>query len=252
MAKNKLAKWAELSQFQNVIEPEIAGPPGKDHRIKGNWNSVVFGNNNPITLELGCGKGEYTTGLASLYPERNFIGVDIKGARMWRGAKTANEKNLKNAAFLRTRIEFINNFFSPDEVDAIWLTFPDPHPGKSNSNKRLTCPWFLNKYRNFLKDKGIICLKTDNRELFDYTKRIVLANNLRTIFETRDLHSEAGLEVKDNSSPGSNNEFLHENARVLSIKTHYEHMFIQKELDIHVLAFILEKDIEISNAPEER
>lgn len=250
MAKNKLAKWAELSQFKNVIEPDNDGPPGRDHRIKGNWNSVIFGNNNPITLELGCGKGEYTTGLASFYPEKNFIGVDIKGARMWRGAKTANEKELRNAAFLRTRIEFINNFFGPDEVDAIWLTFPDPYPGKSNSNKRLTCPWFLNKYRNLLINKGIVCLKTDNRELFDYTRKIALANNLEIIFETQDLYSEAGLEVKDDSSQGSINRFLNEHAGVLSIKTYYEHMFIQKKLRIHFLAFILDKDVIKSNGQQ--
>ena len=115
------------------------------------------------------------------FPDNNFIGIDIKGARMWRGAKTANEQNLPNVAFLRTRIEFINSFFSEDEVDEIWITFPDPHPGGRNSNKRLTSPWFLNSYRLFLKDKGLIHLKTDNKELYDFTYKVLNYNNLEII-----------------------------------------------------------------------
>ncbi len=151
MGKNKLARWAELGTFENVIQPEAGTQSRTDHRIKGNWNRDIFRNNNPVVLELGCGKGEYTVGLSLLFPECNFIGVDIKGSRMWRGAKTASEQKLKNTAFLRTRIEFIGAFFDTDEVDEIWITFPDPHTGKKNSNKRLTCPWFLNIYRNFLR-----------------------------------------------------------------------------------------------------
>ena len=153
MGKNKLARWTEFVSYDNVIQPLIRDVAGRDHPIKGRWNSELFKNNNQIVLELGCGKGEYSVGLAENFPDKNFIGIDIKGARMWRGAKTANEKNLPNVAFQRTRIEFINSFFSRDEVDEIWITFPDPHPGARNSNKRLTSPWFLNTYRLFLKDK---------------------------------------------------------------------------------------------------
>ncbi len=159
MGKNKLARWNELSSFENVIQPEIGEVSAKDHHIKGRWNNQMFRNENPLILELGCGKGEYTVGLATMFPENNFIGIDIKGARMWRGAKTSNEQKLSNVAFLRTRIEFINSFFDTDEVDEIWITFPDPHPGGRNSNKRLTSPWFLNIYRQFLKDKGLSILK---------------------------------------------------------------------------------------------
>jgi len=126
VGKNKLARWTELGSYDNVIQPEIEDISGKDHPIKGRWNQELFKNENPIVLELGCGKGEYTVGLANNFPDNNFIGIDIKGARMWRGAKTANEQKLPNVAFLRTRIEFINSFFSEDEVDEIWITFPDP------------------------------------------------------------------------------------------------------------------------------
>ena len=159
MGKNKLARWNELKSWPNVIEPEISSVvenrapdeneldlfPSwnvtvKDHPVKGRWKIEIFRNNNPIVLELGCGRGEYTTGLATRFPVKNFVGVDIKGARLWRGAKTSNEQSLQNAAFLRTRIEFINSFFSRDEADEIWITFPDPHPGTRNANKRLTSP----------------------------------------------------------------------------------------------------------------
>jgi len=137
VGKNKIARWAELSTFSNVIQPETGEVSGKDHRIKGKWNQKIFKNNNPVILELGCGKGEYTTGLAGLFPTGNFIGVDIKGARMWRGARTASLNQLKNVAFLRTRIEFINSFFAKDEVDEIWITFPDPHRAKKTQIRDL-------------------------------------------------------------------------------------------------------------------
>lgn len=223
MGKNKLARWTELGSYINVIQPEIGDVSGKDHPIKGKWNQDLFKNENPIVLELGCGKGEYTIGLANSFPNNNFIGIDIKGARMWRGAKTANEQNLSNVAFLRTRIEFINSFFSADEVDEIWITFPDPHPGGRNSNKRLTSPWFLNSYRLFLKDKGLIHLKTDNTELYTFTKKVISFNNLETIFSTVDLYSEK----TDN---------------ILSIRTHYEKIFLEAGLKINWLSFRLEKE----------
>ena len=229
MGKNKLARWTEFGSYNNVIQPQIEDVAGKDHPIKGRWNSELFKNTNPIVLELGCGKGEYSVGLAEKFPDKNFIGIDIKGARMWRGAKTASEQHLPNVAFLRTRIEFINSFFSPDEVDEIWITFPDPHPGGRNSNKRLTSPWFLNSYRLFLKNKGQIHLKTDNKELYKFTMRTLAYNNLETIFSTIDLYSEQS----DN---------------ILSIKTHYEKIFLTAGMKINYLSFRLEKDKNIEDA----
>jgi len=219
-----------LGSYDNVIQPEIEDVSGKDHPIKGRWNQDLFKNGNPITLELGCGKGEYTVGLANNFPHDNFIGIDIKGARMWRGAKTSNEQKLPNVAFLRTRIEFINSFFSSDEVDEIWITFPDPHPGGRNSNKRLTSPWFLNSYRLFLKDKGLIHLKTDNKELYDFTCKVLSHNNVETIISTNDLYTEK----IDN---------------ILSIRTHYEKIFLDAGLKINYLSFRLDKEKIIENAP---
>lgn len=242
MGKNKLARWTELNSFQNVIQPSIDEvvesadgnladgrfPSGnvrvKDHPVKGNWRTSIFRNNNPVVLELGCGRGEYTTGLATRFPDKNYIGIDIKGARMWRGAKTSNEKNLKNAAFLRTRIEFINSFFAPDEVDEIWVTFPDPHPGARNANKRLTSPWYLNSYRELLKDNGIVHLKTDNIELHKYTRKVVEANSLEVMIATDDLYS--GNHSDD----------------ILSIRTHYEQIFLDTGLKITYLKFRLPKN----------
>ena len=229
MGKNKLARWAELGSYQNVIQPEISDVSGKDHPIKGRWNQDIFKNKNPLVLELGCGKGEYTVGLANNFPDNNFIGIDIKGARMWRGAKTANEQKLTNVAFLRTRIEFINSFFSEFEVDEIWITFPDPHPGGRNSNKRLTSPWFLNSYRHFLKDKGLIHLKTDNKELYDFTIKVLSFNNIEIIVSTNDLYSEK----IDN---------------ILSIRTHYEKIFLEAGLKINYISFRLDKEKIIKNA----
>ena len=224
MGKNKLARWTELGTYTNVIQHAEEAGFGKNHPVKGKWKSEIFRNHNPIILELGCGRGEYTTGLAGRFTFNNYIGVDIKGARMWRGAKTARENNIPNAAFLRTRIEFINSFFAEDEVDEIWLTFPDPHPDKKNSNKRLSCPWFLNNYRSFLKDNGIIHLKTDNFDLYRYTKNLAELNNLNIITSTTDLHSElAGNEI-------------------LLIRTHYEDLFLKEGLKINYLAFRLDKN----------
>jgi tRNA (guanine-N7-)-methyltransferase len=224
VGKNKLARWTELTSFDNVIQPEIADVSGKDHPIKGRWNKEIFKNENPVVLELGCGKGEYSIGLSIRFPDKNYIGVDIKGARMWRGAKTSNEEKLPNVAFLRTRIEFVNSFFTTDEVDEIWITFPDPHPGRRNSNKRLTSPWYLNSYRQFLINKGIIHLKTDNTELFNFTKSIVNHNNLEVLFATNDLYSE---NLPDD---------------ILSIKTHYEKIFLTARLKINYISFRLDKE----------
>lgn len=224
MVKNKLARWNELDSFDNVIQPEIGDVSVKDHSLKGKWKIEMFRNENPVILELGCGKGEYTVGLATRFPQNNYIGIDIKGARMWRGAKTSNEQELSNVAFLRTRIEFINSFFSADEVDEIWITFPDPHPGMRNANKRLTSPWFLNIYRKFLKNDGVIHLKTDNTELYNFTKSVVSYNNLEMVFDSNDLYSA--------SLPDD----------ILSIRTHYENIFLKDGLKINYLSFRLDKE----------
>lgn len=241
MGKNKLARWAELESYRNVIQPPVSslGTPGreislirpadgdtgvKDHAIKGRWRSEIFLNTNPVVLELGCGRGEYTIGLAKRFPEKNFIGVDIKGARLWKGAKTSNDEKISNTAFLRTRIEFINSFFAADEADEIWITFPDPHPGTRNSNKRLTSPWYLNRYRSLLRDRGIIHLKTDNTELFSYTLRTVRHNSLQLLSSTPDLY---GSNIPDD---------------ILSIRTHYEDLFLKTGMKICYLSFILEKE----------
>jgi len=224
VGKNKLARWAELGTFTNVIQPGSGMRPGDVHPVKGKWHPDIFHNENPIIIELGCGKGEYTTGLAARFPGNNYAGIDIKGARLWRGAKKANEGSLPNCAFLRTRIEFITSFFAEDEVDEIWITFPDPHNGKRNSNKRLTCPWFLNNYRKIIKDNAIIHLKTDNSELFNYTRSVAERNKLQILSSTEDLHAEkAGDDV-------------------LSIRTHYESHFLKEGLKINYLSFKLEKD----------
>ena len=246
MGKNKLARWQELGSFTNVIQPETADVTEKDHPVKGNWGKDIFKNHNPIILELGCGKGEYSIGLAEMFPENNFIGIDIKGARMWKGAKTSNERKMANVAFLRTRIEFIDRFFSEDEVDEIWITFPDPHQGARNSNKRLTSPWYLGKYGRFLKNNGVIHLKTDNAELFQYTRSVIKTNNLEELFSSDDLYSkEQNLDdiisgVSDSLSlPDEQQLFFHS---ILSIKTFYEKQFLAKGMKITYLAFKLNKE----------
>jgi tRNA (guanine-N(7)-)-methyltransferase len=246
VGKNKLARWIELGSYDNVIQPLIGDISAKDHPIKGKWNQQLFKNMNPIVLELGCGKGEYTIGLAKAFPQNNYIGIDIKGARMWSGAKTANEQNLPNVAFLRTRIEFINSFFSEDEVAEIWITFPDPHPGGRNSNKRLTSPWFLNSYRHFLKNKGLIHLKTDNKEIYDFTSRVLSDNNLEAIFTTNDLYSEK-ITITDlpSENSGISGSFFDD---ILSIRTHYENIFLETGLRINYLSFRLDKSKIIQDA----
>ena len=177
--KNKLQRFADLLTFPNVYEnfslkdPKLLGADGEELEMKGKWNAVHFKNDHPITLELACGGGEYTVALAEMYPQRNFIGVDIKGARIWKGAKRALEGKLDNAAFLRTRIELINNFFEPGEVNEVWITFPDPFLRESKSNRRLTSPYFLNEYRKFLPKGSIIHLKTDSPELYAFTLETV-------------------------------------------------------------------------------
>jgi tRNA (guanine-N7-)-methyltransferase len=224
LAKKKLVRWAELKSFSHVLQPAFEDVFRKDYELKGRWHTEWFGNNNPIVLELGCGKGEYTVGLAEKYPGKNFIGIDIKGHRMWRGAKEAKDKGLQNVTFLRTRIEFITSFFALEEIDEIWITFPDPQLKQRKEKKRLPGPYFLNLYRTFLKKNGIVHLKTDCRELFDYTLTVVKANNLEILTSTADLYNEL---------PGN---------ELLSIHTFYEEMFLKENVPITYLSFRLDNE----------
>ena len=189
MGKGKLAKFADMETYENVFQYPYSVVEHVPFEMQGHWREQYFNNNNPIVLELGCGKGEYTVELAKLHPDMNFIGVDIKGARMWTGATLALNEGLKNVAFLRTNIEIIERFFSPDEVQEIWLTFSDPQ--MKNPRKRLTSSWFLNRYRKFLVDGGIIHLKTDSNFLFTYTQYLVEKNQLPVLLRTTDLYADS-------------------------------------------------------------
>ena len=210
-----------MKTLDNVFQPAFEEVIQNDFELKGHWASRYFRNNHPIILELGCGKGEYTIGLAERFPDINFIGVDIKGARIWTGARKAYLEKIPNAAFIRTRIEFVNSFFSPSEVDEIWLTFPDPQLKKRRHKKRLTAPRFLNLYRKFLNDEGIIHLKTDNPVLYEYTLELARHNKLRVEYATNDLYGSEYPEL------------------VHGIKTFYEKQFIEQGLNIHYLQFRL-------------
>jgi tRNA (guanine-N7-)-methyltransferase len=198
--------------------------------MQGHWHEQYFHNQNPIVLELGCGKGEYTVELAKRYPERNFIGVDIKGARMWTGATQAINEGLKNVAFLRTNIEIIERFFAEDEVQEIWLTFSDPQ--MKNPRKRLTSTWFMQRYRKFLVDGGIIHLKTDSNFLFTYTTYMVEHNQLPILLKTTDLYADA----PDNSGF----------SEAASIQTYYESMWMARGLNIKYLKWQLPRNGELT------
>ena len=186
MGKDKLRKFRENETFSCLIQPRTEEVFGKDHPLKGHLGEKMFGNDRPIVVELGCGKGEYTVDLALRNPGCNYIGVDIKGARLWKGAKYATENSLPNVAFLRTRIEFIESLFAPEEISEIWITFADPQIGREK--KRLTSPLFLSRYRNFLKRGGIVHLKTDSRYLHEYTRAIAEQNGLEILACTSDLY----------------------------------------------------------------
>ena len=187
MGKKKLKRFAENITFSHLFqypyEELIKGFP-----LKGKWNEDYFHNNHPIILELGCGKGEYSIFLAKKYPDKNFIGIDIKGARLWRGSKTVEEENLKNVAFVRTKIQLITLFFGPGEISEIWITFPDPQPRKSKESKRLNSPAFLKRYNEILRKEGIIHLKTDNEAMFDYMLEIIEREGHRLIQAERDVY----------------------------------------------------------------
>ena len=241
MGKDKLRKFAENEGFACMIQPDSAQVITNDDPVKGNWNRDVFmgrlgGVEAPIVVELGCGKGEYTIDLAVREPSKNYIGVDIKGARLWRGAKTATEAGMKNVAFLRTNIEVIDRFFTPGEVTEIWLTFSDPQ--MKNPRKRLTSTYFMERYRRFLVDGGLVHLKTDSNFLFTHTRLMVEKNALPVLMQTEDLYHDQSLDNDTRS--------------ILSIHTYYENQWIDRGLNIKYLKFRLpaagtleESDVEI-------
>lgn len=226
MGKNKLEHFAELKSFHNVIEASGSHWFTQNHEIKGKWGFQHFRNQHPIVLELGCGKGEYTVGMAKKFPAKNFIGIDIKGARMWRGAKTAVDDKMTNASFLRTRIDFINSFFDTDEVSEIWLTFSDPQPLEAKARKRLTSPLFMERYKKLLKPGGIVHVKTDSSILYEYTLDEIRRNAYKLIFETNDLYA-------------SINEFDENTRDILAIKTYYEQKFLKQGKCIKYIKFSL-------------
>lgn len=209
MGKDKLRKFAEVSTFENVVQLDAG------MAFKGKWAADFFGNNNPVILELACGKGEYTVNLAKLFPEKNFIGVDYKGNRIWRGAKTALEDGIRNVGFLRIQIETILDHFAEGEIDEIWITFPDPQPQDSREKKRLTNPTFLAKYKILLKQGGIMHLKTDNDGFYAYTVEQIEALGLPKFKETTDLYKSDLVD------------------QVLSIKTYYERKYLADNKNIN-------------------
>jgi len=236
VGKGKLAKFSDMEKYENVFQYPFSTYEEHPFTMQGRWREDFFHNDNPIVLELGCGKGEYTVELAKLYPDMNFIGVDIKGARMWTGATQALNEGLGNVAFLRTNIEIIDRFFSEDEVQEIWLTFSDPQ--MKNPRKRLTSTYFMNRYRRFLVDNGIVHLKTDSNFLFTYTSLMVERNELPMVFRTEDLYHDERIDE--------------ETRKILSIQTYYESMWIARGLNIKYMKWHLphngaleEPDVEI-------
>lgn len=224
--RNKLGKFDDLLRYRNVLEnfdhsdDTLTWEEGLQINPKGQWNTKIFAENQPITLELACGKGEYTTGMAEMYPNRNFIGIDIKGARIWKGASYANEKNLQNVAFLRTRIEFISKFFEAGEIEEIWITFADPFLKPRKANRRLTSPVFLKHYKTILNDQGTVNLKTDSCVLYYFTKSVLLEqDDIETIYSNNDVYATE-LEFPE-----------------LDIKTFYEESHLKDGRKIKFLKF---------------
>jgi tRNA (guanine-N7-)-methyltransferase len=223
LAKRKLQRFAENATFTHFFQPgweELSA----GFSLRGKWNVNFFGNTNPVIIEIGCGKGEYTVDLSDKYPDRNFIGVDKKGARMWRGAKTSSEENSPNVAFVRIKAENIYKVFGPAEIDEIWITFPEPQPNSPRHSKRFTSPEFLQRYRQILKPGGIIHLKTDNDMFYDYTINVIKEGNHHLVYNNSDLYSNSDdPEVKD----------------VIDVQTHYEKIWLEQGLTIKYLRFKL-------------
>lgn len=217
MGKDKLRKFAEVATFKNVVQLDA----GKEY--KGQWSSKFFGNDKPLILELACGKGEYTVNLAKMFPEKNFIGIDYKGNRIWRGAKTALEEGIDNVGFLRIQIETILEHFEENEISEIWITFPDPQPQDSREKKRLTNPKFLERYKFILKDDGIMHLKTDSDFFFNYSVEQIDLLGLTKFKETTDLYKSDLVD------------------EVLSIKTYYERKYLAVDKSINYVQWTFKK-----------
>jgi len=233
LGKKKLSRFRELESLERVIQPPFEEVFGKDYYLKGRWSGEVFGNDHPLILELGCGKGEYTVSLARRNPQNNYMGLDIKGARIWTGAKSAHSEGLANVAFLRTRIDFINSFFAAGEIDEIWITFPDPQSKRARNKKRLSGALFLNRYRAFLKDEGRIHMKTDNLQLYTDTLELIRYNHLLLEQYSEDLYGE---------------DWKNE---AVTIQTYYEKGFLSEGMKIKYLCFRLPAGKEIIQPPDE-
>ncbi len=227
MGHRKLKKFAEVATFNNVFEPTQAAGEPIDFPLKGKWNADYFKNDNPIILELGCGKGEYTIGLAKRFPNKNFIGMDIKGARLWRGAKIAVEEKMANVAFVRNRIDFIESYFGPNEVSEVWIPFPDPYPRKGKTEKRLMSASFVKRYRNLAKPGAIIHFKSDNADLYAYAMEQVQEHKYKLLANSADVYSDA-------STLGEEREEL-----LTKIQTYYESTFLAIGKKIHYVEFVI-------------
>ena len=245
MGHGKLRKFAENETFKCLLQPSAAEVLAdgffnlRDHEVKGHWNERMFDAPRPIVLELGCGKGEYTIDLAERNPSCNYIGVDIKGARLWKGAKYATEHHLGNVAFLRTRIEFITAYFAPGEVSEIWLTFSDPQFRSENS--RLTSPLFLERYRSFLKPGGIVHLKTDSMFLHQYSRAVAACNGLRVLACTEDLYATPPEALAPSASSALSLPYETVGA-LYEVQTFYEKMFLEQGYKITYLSFIIDHE----------
>ena len=232
MSKGKLQKFADMARYPHVFEYPYSVADDVPFSMRGRWREEFFHNANPVVLELGCGRGEYTVGLAEMFPEKNFIGVDIKGARMWTGATDSLQRGMTNVAFLRTNIEIIDRFFAPGEVQEVWLTFSDPQMKKAT--KRLTSTYFLERYRRFLTDGGLVHVKTDSNFLYTYTRLLIEANHLPVEVMTDDLYHSGQAD------------------EILSIRTYYEQQWLARGINIKYIRFrlpqegtLVEPDVEI-------
>lgn len=221
-SKNKLKRFKENETFENVIQPSREEIVNQSYSLKGKWTSEFFKNEKPLILELGCGKGEYTVGLAKRYPEYNFLGIDIKGARFWRGAKTALEEGIDNAKFLRTQIELVDQIFAPGEVHEIWITFPDPQIKYQRSKHRMTNPDFLKKYHQILKPEGVVHLKTDSEYMHGYTLGLLQGSGHEILYAHHDIY-------KNTEAP----------EEIVSIQTFYEAQYLKQGKPITYTKFRL-------------